>query len=99
VVNVPRYYHHETVQMSGRVGDVRSNVRGGLDITRAENYGPGRSMLSSANLAGARKGRSGCIEGRESLRKAGFLHRDIPINNLMINENGSKSFAKLARKL
>ncbi len=27
------------------------------------------------------------IEGHESLRKAGFLHRDISINNLMINED------------
>ncbi|EJT68570.1 hypothetical protein GGTG_13856 [Gaeumannomyces tritici R3-111a-1] len=29
----------------------------------------------------------GSIEGHESLRKAGFLHRDISINNLMINED------------
>ncbi|TWU72848.1 hypothetical protein ED733_002636 [Metarhizium rileyi] len=28
-----------------------------------------------------------CIEGYESLHKAGFLHRDISINNLMINES------------
>ncbi|CAM1503445.1 Fc.00g082210.m01.CDS01 [Cosmosporella sp. VM-42] len=28
-----------------------------------------------------------CIEGHESLHKAGFLHRDISINNLMINED------------
>lgn len=30
---------------------------------------------------------SGCIEGHESLRKAGVLHRDISINNLVINEH------------
>ncbi|KAJ8130733.1 hypothetical protein O1611_g2895 [Lasiodiplodia mahajangana] len=29
----------------------------------------------------------GCIQGHESLYKAGILHRDISINNLMINEN------------
>ncbi|KAK5998945.1 hypothetical protein PT974_01329 [Cladobotryum mycophilum] len=29
----------------------------------------------------------GCIEGHESLHKAGLLHRDISINNLMINED------------
>ncbi|KAI2602620.1 hypothetical protein GGR54DRAFT_633840 [Hypoxylon sp. NC1633] len=29
----------------------------------------------------------GCIDGHESLRKAGILHRDISINNLMINED------------
>ncbi|KAK0726803.1 hypothetical protein B0T26DRAFT_638800 [Lasiosphaeria miniovina] len=39
---------------------------------------------------------SGCIEGHESLRKAGVLHRDISINNLLINEDtnnpSSRSF-------
>ncbi|KAJ5895509.1 hypothetical protein N7495_007200 [Penicillium taxi] len=29
----------------------------------------------------------GCIEGHKSLHTAGFLHRDISINNLMINED------------
>ncbi|PWY68937.1 hypothetical protein BO94DRAFT_426743, partial [Aspergillus sclerotioniger CBS 115572] len=29
----------------------------------------------------------GCISGHESLHRAGILHRDIPINNLMINED------------
>lgn len=28
-----------------------------------------------------------CIEGHQSLHNAGFLHRDISINNLMINED------------
>ncbi|KAK0725638.1 hypothetical protein B0H67DRAFT_598797 [Lasiosphaeris hirsuta] len=30
---------------------------------------------------------SGCIEGHESLHKASVLHRDISINNLLINED------------
>jgi len=29
----------------------------------------------------------GCIEGHDSLRKAGFLHRDISINNLIMNDD------------
>ena len=153
VVNVARYYHHEIVRVLGTDDDVRSNVRKGLDIMKAENYRPGRSMISSS-IVDARKGRSsstaglkrsssqtgaplpsskrscstsptkagsnalpnrvhrrvilrdygkpiytagsrtallaaleGCIEGHESLRKAGFLHRDISINNLMMNED------------
>ncbi|KAI1313249.1 serine/threonine-protein kinase Sgk2 [Xylaria venustula] len=150
VVNVARYYHHETVYLRGEVDDVRSNVRGGLNVMEAENYRSGRSMASSSTGV-SRKGRSnnnaglkrassqigaplppnkrscssptmastslpnrvhrrvvlrdygkpiykassraalvsaleGCIEGHESLRKAGLLHRDISINNLMINE-------------
>ncbi|KAH7016319.1 uncharacterized protein B0I36DRAFT_254039 [Microdochium trichocladiopsis] len=156
VVNMARYYHHETVQVHGMDDDIQSNVRGGLDVTRATNYRPERSMPPpSTTISGAsRKGRSnsiagkkrsssrtgaalpptkrscsasptkassnampnrlhrrvilqdygvpiykassrssllaaleGCIEGHESLHKAGFLHRDISINNLMINED------------
>ncbi|KAH7115371.1 hypothetical protein B0J13DRAFT_209325 [Dactylonectria estremocensis] len=155
VVNMARYYHHETVRIHGTDDDIGSNVRGGLDVTRAANYRPERSMPPSSITAGAsRKGRSisvaskkrpsshtgaplppskrscsasptkadshalpnrvhrrvilrdygrpiykassrlallagleGCIEGHETLHKAGFLHRDISINNLMINED------------
>ncbi|KAH6952364.1 serine/threonine-protein kinase Sgk2 [Ilyonectria sp. MPI-CAGE-AT-0026] len=47
VVNVARYYHHETVRVRGADDDVRSNVRKGLDITKATNYRPGRPMLPS----------------------------------------------------
>ncbi len=156
VVNVARYYHHETVQVGGMDDDIRGNVRKGLDVTRATNYRPGWSVFSpSASAAGTpRKGRSssaagtkrsssqagaplppskracsvsptkagsdalsnrehrrvilrdygepiykassrtsllaaleGCIEGHESLYTAGLLHRDISINNLMVNED------------
>ncbi|KAL8346170.1 hypothetical protein RB598_000191 [Gaeumannomyces tritici] len=199
VVNVARYYYHETIQIRGTDDDIRTNVRGGLDITTATNYRPERSMpppgavrsRPSSSIAGKkrspsqigaalppskrskplRRGRSsssssnsssiagkkrssssiagkkrscsqigaalptskqsgsapptkasgdalpnrvhrrvilcdygkpiykassrsallaafeGCIEGHESLLKAGFLHRDISINNLMINED------------
>ncbi|KAE9568915.1 hypothetical protein CGCF415_v014078 [Colletotrichum fructicola] len=152
VVNVARYYHHETVQVHETNDDIWNNVRHSLDITTATNYRPGRQMPPS-NIAkdAPRKGRSstsrkrpssqtdsalpqskqscsvsptkatsvspnrvhrriilqdygkpiykassrssllaalvGCIEGHESLYKAGILHTDISINNLMINED------------
>ncbi|EGR46861.1 uncharacterized protein TRIREDRAFT_122898 [Trichoderma reesei QM6a] len=154
VVNVARYYHHETVHVRSQIDDVMTNVRGELNITEAINFQARRPSESGA--AGAKKGRSrsrsttglkrsssqigaplppskrscsttsttlgreslpnrvhrrvivrdygkpiykassqsallaalaGCIEGHESLHKAGFLHRDISINNLMINED------------
>ncbi|KAK4134878.1 hypothetical protein BT67DRAFT_378402 [Trichocladium antarcticum] len=147
VVNVARYYHHETVRVRGEVDDIRSNVRGGMDITQAKHYrsetkanAPRKGYSSSAGLKRASSetdaalppskrrsaasltkagsgelpnrvhrrvivrdfGRSiytassrsallaalvGCIEGHESLHTAGLLHRDISINNLMINED------------
>ncbi|KAG6096892.1 hypothetical protein E4U30_001164 [Claviceps sp. LM220 group G6] len=33
----------------------------------------------------------GCIKGHQSLYEAGILHRDISINNLMINEESNKT--------
>ncbi|KXJ85594.1 hypothetical protein Micbo1qcDRAFT_237400 [Microdochium bolleyi] len=154
VVNTARYYYHGTVQVHGKDDDIQSNVRGGLDVTRATNYRPERSKPSSGTITSgaSRKARSiggkkrsssqtgaaqppskrscsasptkassnavpnrvhrrvilrdygdpiykassrsvllcaleRCIEGHESLRKAGLLHRDISINNLMINED------------
>ncbi|KAF6796951.1 hypothetical protein CSOJ01_13092 [Colletotrichum sojae] len=151
VVNVARYYHHETVQVHETGDDIWKNIRHSLDVTVATNYRSGRQMRPS-NMAKdtTRKGRGstsrkrsssqtdsvvplskrscsvsptkaastppnrvhrriilqdygkpiykassrpallaalvGCIEGHESLYKAGILHRDISINNLMINE-------------
>ncbi|KAF3768507.1 hypothetical protein M406DRAFT_71504 [Cryphonectria parasitica EP155] len=154
VINVARYYHHETVQVGGRDDDIQSNVRKELDIARAKNC-PSKHSISSQNTSAAttpRIGRTaglkrsssqagvslppskrscsvsstkaesqpvsnrvhrrvvvrdfgepiykasspaallraleGCIRGHESLyRKAGLLHRDISINNLIINED------------
>ncbi|KAL7755607.1 hypothetical protein ACKLNR_014134 [Fusarium oxysporum f. sp. zingiberi] len=154
VVNLARYYHHETVQIDGADDDIRNNVRRGLDITQAANYRPERPIRRNNVVSGTSRERRGstsarrkrsssqvgaplpsskrscsvsstraasslpnrvhrrvilrdygmpiykassrsallaafdrCIEGHESLYKAGFLHRDISINNLMINED------------
>jgi hypothetical protein len=40
VMNVARYFHHETVRVGGQDDDIRANVRKGLDITKATNYKP-----------------------------------------------------------
>ncbi|KAI1157319.1 hypothetical protein F5B18DRAFT_666050 [Nemania serpens] len=53
------------------------------------DYGePIYKASSRAALLGALEG---CIRGHESLLKAGFLHRDISIHNLMINEGNKES--------
>ncbi|KAG6096514.1 hypothetical protein E4U30_001475 [Claviceps sp. LM220 group G6] len=158
VVNVARYYHHETVQVRGMIDDVRNGVRQGLDMTTASKSRPRlpqpssgattkelpmrqksirtsqstkrpldqagstlppskRTCAKSTSIsmtaaeplnrvhrrvivrdfgkpiykASSRKALlaclEGCIEGHKSLYDKGILHRDISINNLMINED------------
>ncbi|KAH8726801.1 hypothetical protein GQ44DRAFT_758368 [Phaeosphaeriaceae sp. PMI808] len=63
VVNVARYYYHETVLVGGQDDTIRANVRQSLDITKAINYlmpppsGAGRHIL--------RKGRSSSAAGQK----------------------------------
>lgn len=147
VVNVARYYHHETVQSSGS-DNVQNSLLRGLDAKRATDYAPSRtkrrmdiaskvsgdgyntkkrsSSQTGAPLPANKRSCSAspadvvvpsrvhrrvivrdyglpiykassrsallaalqsCLEGHESLYQAGLLHRDISINNLMINED------------
>ncbi|KAG5996145.1 hypothetical protein E4U52_007229 [Claviceps spartinae] len=154
MVNVARYYHHETVRIGGMIDDVRHCIRRGLDITIASNYQQRLSHVSSGSTSkelpmrktstrtstkrpfdqagcalspskktclgslrinateppnvvhrriivqdygtaiyktSSRKALlaclEGCIKGHKSLDEKGILHRDISINNLMINED------------
>ncbi|KAF2475021.1 uncharacterized protein BDR25DRAFT_301533 [Lindgomyces ingoldianus] len=67
VVNVARYYHHETVCVGGQDDDIRVNVRRGLDITKAKYYRP-ESLMPPPSTAGrrvSRIGRSSSVAGRK----------------------------------
>ncbi|EGE06667.1 FunK1 protein kinase [Trichophyton equinum CBS 127.97] len=102
VINIARYYHHETIQVRGRGNDICDGVRRRLDIITASNYKQAspRPPLSKgeSSQATSRKRSStsrvallaaleGCIDGYESLYQASILQRDISPNNLMINED------------
>ncbi|KAL7903739.1 serine/threonine-protein kinase Sgk2 [Trichoderma velutinum] len=169
VINVARYYHHETVRINGITDDVRTSIRKGLDIaadiaaisdtvddidsttictmSAITAMARRRSTSSSASSAPTRRPREAnlededaaatekpvkrsrsaksgdaktlrnrehrrvvlddygmqihtassptallealecCIRAHESLKRAGFLHRDISINNLLIDED------------
>jgi hypothetical protein len=68
VVNVARYYHHETVRVAGEDDGVCKNVRKGLDITKATNYNVRRSIISpntSGLYSSTRKGQSTSVVGRK----------------------------------
>lgn len=47
----------------------------------------GRPIYEASSRSALLRALEGCIHGHDSLRKAGVLHRDISINNLMINED------------
>ncbi|KAL6797862.1 hypothetical protein GGI42DRAFT_344632 [Trichoderma sp. SZMC 28013] len=46
----------------------------------------GRPIYKASSPAALVAAVEGCIQGHESLRKAGFLHRDISVNNVLIDE-------------
>ncbi|RYN85705.1 hypothetical protein AA0119_g13200 [Alternaria tenuissima] len=67
VKNVARYFHHETVRVGGQDDDIRANVRKGLDITKATNYKPEKSMPppSTTGRRASRRDGSSSAAGRK----------------------------------
>ncbi|ORY59298.1 uncharacterized protein BCR38DRAFT_489030 [Pseudomassariella vexata] len=47
----------------------------------------GKPIYKASSRAALLTALEGCIEGHKSLYKASFIHRDISVNNLMINED------------
>ncbi|ORY02127.1 hypothetical protein BCR34DRAFT_627614 [Clohesyomyces aquaticus] len=93
VVNVARYYHHETVYVGSQDNDIYRNIQRGLDITKATNYRLESSMLPP-NTARRRVRRrvitsllatlEGYIKGYELLHtQASMLQCNILLNNLI----------------
>ncbi|KAI1475699.1 hypothetical protein F4774DRAFT_421343 [Daldinia eschscholtzii] len=50
----------------------------------------GKPIYKASSHAALLKALEGCIAGHESLHRAGILHRDISVNNLMINEDNKE---------
>ncbi|KAI1581374.1 hypothetical protein PtrCC142_012323, partial [Pyrenophora tritici-repentis] len=68
VMNVARYFHHETVSVGRQDDDICANVRKGLDITKATNYKPENSMpppITTGRRASRRDRSSSSVGGRK----------------------------------
>jgi protein kinase-like protein len=105
VVNVARYYHHETVYVGNREDDIKSNVRNGLDIIKATNFKGGDS-ISSLNMNSVRVARN-CQSSTAIRRKRSSSQTNAPMppNKRSCSssptklENGIRTFNRVHRRV
>ena len=99
VVNVARYYHHETVRVGGQDDDIRENVRRGLDITKAANYKPESSIppLSTTGPCISRKGRSSSTAGRK--RSSSCMDAPLPPSKRTCSSHLTKGGIRLPNRI
>lgn len=88
VINVARYYHHKTVQVDGKVDDIRDNARRGLDVTGA-HYRPACSDASISAANTARKGHS--ISGASRKRSSSQTGATLPLSKRNCSSSPSKN--------
>ena len=80
VVNVARYYHHETVRVGGKDDDINDNVRKGLDITKATDafrHDSGTSAENTIPPPSTSGGRRGSTARK---RSSSSLNAPLPPN-------------------
>ncbi|KAH7011997.1 hypothetical protein B0J12DRAFT_778670, partial [Macrophomina phaseolina] len=75
VVNVARYYHHETVRVRGEEDDVCDRIRNGLDIIKAKNFQRQRSMI----LTSRSQVQNGASQSSSTSRKRSSSHTDASL--------------------
>ncbi|KAI9368690.1 hypothetical protein BJX61DRAFT_550232 [Aspergillus egyptiacus] len=89
VINVARYYHHETVLVNGVVDDICNNVRRGLDVTQSTKYKSTCSHTSACDTADmARMGRSMSSAGRK--RSSSCAGATLPLSKRPCSNPPSK---------
>ena len=99
VVNVARYYHHETVHVGGQDDDICVNVRRDLDITKAKNYKQESSMPppSTAGSRISRKGRSCSFAGRK--RSSSYTDAPLPPSKRTCSSSPTKGGRATANRV
>ncbi|KAI9765136.1 MAG: hypothetical protein M1839_005614, partial [Geoglossum umbratile] len=84
VVNVARYYHHETVRVGGKEDDINDNIRKGLGIMKANDAfrhistsSKAESMTQSQSSSGVPVG--GASRSRSTARKRSSSSLNAPL--------------------
>ncbi|KAF2690847.1 hypothetical protein K458DRAFT_473916 [Lentithecium fluviatile CBS 122367] len=99
VVNVARYYHHETVCVGGQDDDIRGNARRSLDITKATNYRLESSMPppSTAGRRVSRIDRSSSVAGRK--RFSSYTGAPLPPTKRTCSSSPTKAGRATAKRV
>jgi hypothetical protein len=81
VVNVARYYHHETVHVGGKEDDINNNIRKGLGIMKATDAFRHISASSKAERMAQSRSTSGAPGGasRSTARKRSSSSLNAPL--------------------
>ncbi|KAK7732535.1 hypothetical protein SLS53_008421 [Cytospora paraplurivora] len=92
VVNVARYYHHETVCVGGQIDQVQENIRHNLDITDAERIELGTPVASpTASTTGtSQQYRSGNSTASSLKRTSSQLDAALPASKRALSKARSK---------
>jgi Ni/Co efflux regulator RcnB len=83
VINVTRYYHHETVHVGGSENDVNGNIRKGLDIMKTSN---------AFRIASASKAKDKMLPLNTSKTSIRSLQRNRSKNKNTARKRSSNSF-------
>lgn len=91
VINVARYYHHETVCVRGKADDIQNNIRASMDVRDAANYRLESSMApptTSTVVDAQRTGRSRSSIGRK--RSSSLTDMPLPPNKRSCSTSPTK---------
>ena len=93
VVNITRYYYHETVYMGGKEDDICNNIYKGLNITKAINYKL-KDLIMPLRLAEVK---ISVREGQSSSRKrsSSYTNALLPLSKRMYLGSPPKSGRRL----
>jgi hypothetical protein len=105
VINVARYFHHETVRVGGKDDDINGNVRKGLDVMKASNAFRNAStvnktegkMLPLSTMGGLKGGTQSRNRSISRKRSSSSLNAELPSSKRTCSSSPHKQGGSLTR--